>query len=406
MNRVLEKVLAGNLFQKLFKNPFKIADEILSKIVRTIYMQNCKVDNNKIFFSTFNGEYTCNPKAITEEILRRNLPWEIVWLVKRQSQMENVPESIKCVLPYTSEYFTEVASSKVWVSNSVSLTFYKVFKKASQVFFQTWHGSIGLKRFDVKSNKKWCKLARKDAKITNYCLSNSEFEDNLFKDTFWANSEILKYGHARNDILLKDPNDPKIVEIKEKLYSLFNISKGTKIALYAPTFRDDKELSHYDIDYLNLRKVLSEKFCGEWVILTRLHSRLKKLSNELEKSFPDFVINCSNYNDIQDIMLIADVGITDYSSWICDYLLTKKPGFIFATDIGDYNTERGFYYPLNTLPYPIAENNEQLIHNILNFETEGFEDKCQAFLDSKGCMDDGHAAERIVDKLEEIMNGN
>ena len=79
-----------------------------------------------------------------------------------------------------------------------------------------------------------------------------------------------------NDILLKDPSDPKIIEIKEKLLSLFQIPKSAKIALYAPTFRDDKNLSHYDIDYCNLRNALSEKFGGEWVILTRLHSRLKK----------------------------------------------------------------------------------------------------------------------------------
>ena len=65
-------------------------------------------------FTLFNGEYTCNPKAITEEILRRNLPWEIVWLVKRDSQIKNVPDSVKCVLPYAPEYFQEVASSKIW----------------------------------------------------------------------------------------------------------------------------------------------------------------------------------------------------------------------------------------------------------------------------------------------------
>lgn len=407
MNRVLEKILAGQLFQKMFKNPFLIADEILAKIVRKIFMQNCQVNNNKIFFSTFNGEYTCNPKAITEEILRRNLPWEIVWLVKRDSQIENVPEPVKCVLPYTPEYFQEVASSKIWIANSVSLTYYKAYKKTSQIFFQTWHGSVGLKRFDVKSNRRWCKLAKRDAKFTDYCISNSMFEDNLFESTFWKNAEILKYGHARNDILLKDSSNPKIIEIKEKLLKLFQIPKSAKIALYAPTFRDDKNLSHYDIDYCNLRNALSEKFGGKWIILTRLHSRLKNVSShELELTFPDFVINCSEYNDIQDIMLIADVGITDYSSWICDYLLTKKPGFIFATDMQDYNHERGFYYPLNTLPYPIAENNEQLINNILNFKEEGFSDKCQDFLNSKGCIDDGHAAERIVDKLEEIMNKN
>ena len=84
------------------------------------------------------------------------------------------------------------------VANSVSLTFYKAYKKTSQIFFQTWHGSIGLKRFDVKSNRRWCKLAKKDAKITDYCLSNSVFEDDLFNSTSWKHSNVLKYGHARN----------------------------------------------------------------------------------------------------------------------------------------------------------------------------------------------------------------
>lgn len=403
MNRVFQKILAGKLFQKMFKNPFLILDNIISVPVRKHYMKHEQVCDNKILFSTFNSEYTCNPKAITEEIIRRNLPWEIVWLKKGKT--DNVPEQVKCVSPRSAEFYIEAATSKVWVSNSITMTYYGAIKKDNQVLFQTWHGSIGLKRFNVESNKKWVKLARKDAKITDYCISNSTFENDVFRESLWDSSEILQYGHARNDILLKDDSDENIIAIKEKIYSLYNISPDKKIALYAPTFRDDKGLEHYDIDYEALRSALNRRFGGEWIILTRLHSRLKKLSKYLEEQFPDFVINCSHYPDIQEIMLIADVGITDYSSWICDYILTKKPGFIFATDLADYNQERGFYYPLNTLPYPVAENNEQLIQNILNFKSEGFVEKCDEFLKSKGCIDDGHAAERIVDKLEEIMKG-
>lgn len=401
MNRILEKVLAGNLFQKMCKNPYLILDNIISTPIRKHYMKHTSIQNNKIMFSTFNGEYTCNPKAITEEILKRNLPYEIVWL--KSGSTNNIPEQIKCVTPRSSEFYIEAATSKVWISNSITMTFYNAIKKPDQILMQTWHGSIGLKRFDVKSNKKWLKTARKDAKITNYCISNSTFENDVFTESLWDKAEILQYGHARNDILLKDSNDEKIIQIKEKLRALYNISPNIKIALYAPTFRDDKSLAHYDIDYKALREALSKKFGGEWIILTRLHSRLRKLSKYLEKQFPDFVIDVTQYPDIQEIMLLADVGITDYSSWICDYILTKKPGFIFATDLADYNQERGFYYPLNTLPYPIAENNEQLIQNILNFQTDGFNDKCDKFLKSKGCIDDGHAAERIVDKLEQII---
>lgn len=118
---------------------------------------------------------------------------------------------------------------------------------------------------------------------------------------------------------------------------------------------------------------------------------------------PDYVYDVTNYEDIQDLIVISDVGITDYSSWICDFMLTKKPAFLFTTDLKNYYSERGFYYPLETTPFPIAENNAELVDNILNFEMNGYRKSVDQFLKEEGCMDDGLASERIVEKLKEIL---
>lgn len=106
---------------------------------------------------------------------------------------------------------------------------------------------------------------------------------------------------------------------------------------------------------------------------------------------------------MQELIAVTDVAITDYSSWIYDFVLLRKPGFIFATDIGKYNNERGFYYPLEETPFPIAKNNDELIKNILTFENEGYQERVESFLIDKGCYEDGHASERVAELINEIM---
>lgn len=403
MNRVIEKLLAGKLFQKMCKNPYLILDNMITPMFRKLYMANIKV-KNQILFTTSTGNFNCNPKAIAKEIIKRNLPYKLVWVRKKMSDTLYYPSKVEVVTWGSPEFYYAAASSKIWIANSTYLPNKKLYKKKNQYQFQTWHGSLGLKRVEATNDPKWIKLTKIDVKNTDYCISNSTFENEVFKNTFWNNTPILEYGHARNDILLKHEKDDEVIQIKNRIRSLYNIDENKKVALYAPTFRNSQDLEAYQLDYNNLQKVLKSKFGGDWIIITRLHFTLRKKFASIGSDLPDFVIDATHYDDMQDLMLLADVGITDYSSWICDYILTKKPGFIFATDLADYNQERGFYYPLNTLPYPIAENNEQLIKNILNFKSEGFAEKCDEFLKSKGCIDDGHAAERIVDKLEQIMN--
>ena len=102
-------------------------------------------------------------------------------------------------------------------------------------------------------------------------------------------------------------------------------------------------------------------------------------------------------------MLAADIGITDYSSWIFDFILTKKPGFIFAPDLQDYNVERGLMYPLESTPFPIARKNNELFSNINAFDNTEYQIKVDEFLQEKGCIEDGNAARRVINLIQKEM---
>ena len=239
--------------------------------------------------------------------------------------------------------------------------------------------------------------------MTDYCISNSSVENAVDADTFWKNVKILELGHARNDILC-EADDDRSSAIREKVYRTFGLKEDTRICLYAPTFRDDGDLRPYQIDYEKLESALQTRFGGSWVVMTRFHFRLREKIKGYE--YGNNIINASGYADIQELLTCTDVGITDYSSWICDYMLTRRPGFLFATDMAEYEKkDREFFYSLDSMPFPLASDNDQLIENILNFDNENFVKKCDAFLEDKGCIDDGHASERIVNAVEKIMAG-
>jgi CDP-glycerol glycerophosphotransferase len=115
------------------------------------------------------------------------------------------------------------------------------------------------------------------------------------------------------------------------------------------------------------------------------------------------VVDVTDYDDMQELISMADIAITDYSSWIYDFVLQRSPGFIFVTDIDLYDNERGFCYPLKSTPFPIATNNAQLKANILAFEDAPYQQKVEAFLQDKGCMEDGRACERTVNTVLAMM---
>lgn len=191
-------------------------------------------------------------------------------------------------------------------------------------------------------------------------------------------------------------------EIKEKVYHKLKIEKECKLILYAPTFRKDENLSVYDIKFEKLRTILNEKFLGEFKVLIRLHPRIKHLSKRLVE-FNENIIDVSIYDDMQELIIASDVFITDYSSGIFDFALMKKPGFLYATDIDEYKKERGLYYDLNILPFPLATNNKELEKNILQFDEERYNKELLEYFKSVGLKESGVAKEKIVQIIREQM---
>ena len=407
MNVIKKKIhnafIEGNLISKSFKYLFNFFIlDIFRKISWNILIKQKKIVKNKIIFITFQGNYTCNPKYITEQLINENTNCKIVWSINDYSLKDQFPKDIKLVKINSFSFLNELADSSIIVMNSIG--FYDNFPlpiRKKQIIIQTWHGSLGIKRFTGDNIRKyWKKTGIKNGLRTNYCISNSNFEDMVYRTTFWSESEYLKYGHPRNDILFLTDNESK-EKIKSKILSFYKITGNPNIILYAPTFRDIRNISCYNLNYDMLLDAVKKRFKYEnCVVFTRFHNSEINLSNivNLNKT-----INVTEYPDIQELLFIADIAITDYSSWIYDFILMEKPGFIYAEDIKDYNTERGFYYSLESTPFPISSNNNELYNNIIDFNEELYNKKRKEFLIDKGCIEDGNASIRTAQKIKELM---
>lgn len=369
-------------------------------------MNSNPVEKGRILFFPFQDDYTCNPKYISEEILRNKLPWRQVWVTLKKSEklIETLPDEIKIVQFNTKEYYNELSRAQIWIDNAFNFPKGFLNKKQDQLYIQTMHGSLGLKKIgpDVVDDVKRNARGFLSASLTDICISNSSFETMVYKTSFWEKNQIVELGHARNDIFFLE--DSEIAKIKNKVLQYFGLESNIHMALYAPTFRKNKESSTFEaIDFAKLKDALEERFGNKWIILNRAHHSNIKKSNI---SKLPYVQNANDYPDIQELMIAIDLGITDYSSWICDYVLTYKPGFLYTPDLDLYDDNRGFYYPLQETPFPICCNNDELVNKILSFDENEYKTATDKFLAARGCIDDGHASERIVQMLMEVIENN
>ena len=362
------------------------------------------VVENRIAIMTNTSRYTCNPKYIYEELIRQDPGYDITWVVKGDSPTDEYPEGTKIVRHNTEEGLRAVYSAKIWLDNGVAFSNY-YDKKENQIHLQTMHGSLGIKRIDnaVASRnargEHGQKVVERESNNTNYVITNSSFEESVFRKAFWTNTPMIRLGHARTDILFSR-DEEKISSIRKDLNKRYGVPEDKKILLYGPTHRKGVKAEDLELDYPLLLNELGEKFGGEFVALLRLHDRTKNM--ELESLNYDSVYDVSDYPDMQEIMLVSDVGITDYSSWIFDYVLMRRPGFLYAADIDRYNNRTGLAYPMEEAPFPVAYRLEKLHKRIKEFDMDKFKNDVERFLEEKESVDCGHSARDIVNWIQEI----
>ena len=370
------------------------------------------VNEKVVLFESFMGrKYVDSPKAMYEYMLKSKeyKDFEFVWFFKNPDDYKHIAKNKRTkVVKYGSKaYYKYYATSKYWVTNSrVPDT---IVKKKNQVYIQCWHGTP-LKKLgfdiEVKGGNAMNSLKdirykyQVDSKKYSYMVSPSAFCSEKFISAFNLKAVgkediVIEKGYPRNDFLV-NYTKKDIDRVKKAL----KLPKDKKIILYAPTWRDNQHTSgvgytyktEVDFDYLR------EQLGDEYIILFRAHYFVAN-SFDFEK-YKGFVYNVSEYDDINELYILGDILITDYSSVFFDYSILKRPIIFYMYDLEEYkHTLRDFYIELDELPGPIIEKEKELIKAIKGMNKFKYDKKYKAFNDKYTYLDDGKAAERVVKEL-------
>lgn len=380
----------------------EISTKIFLVIIFMISNKFRPVKPNKIICRSYNNNVvSCNPKYISKYILE-NLPrdsYEIVWIVSDLDTIESgALPGVRFVRFSTIKYAFEMSNAKFIIYNK--RMDFMVPKRKNQVYVQMWHSSARLKKIEGDASKNlsryYLDLAKKDSKKIDLMVSGSRHSTDIYRRAFWYNGEILNIGTPRNDMLIKHSVEEQKA-IKEKL----GIPISEKIILYVPTFRTNYKFDYSLFEGKKVEKALKTKFSGEWNVLKRYHPNLYK-----EKFFKDEtknVRNVSSYYDIQELLLVADCIITDYSSVMFDYCLTLRPIFLFVPDIDTYFVEdREFYFKIEEIPFTINKSMEELVSSIHKYDDSSYKSKVKSFLNRIGSFEDGMACERFINYIERL----
>ncbi|MGC3953763.1 MAG: CDP-glycerol glycerophosphotransferase family protein [Propionicimonas sp.] len=341
-----------------------------------------------IYFETF-GERaaTCNPYALDREIARRFPEIPRYWGVLDRSVA--VPEGAIPVLKGTKAWWDARFTCRYVIINEWIRQKFK--HQPFQVVLQTWHGSmfkrIGADRPNfTKDSQLWLDMEKSKWDIL---LSQNEHSTAILRSAYDWDKPIWTEGYPRNDILVTGDRAP----IRE----LLGIRPDQTAILYAPTWRDDHE--EVLVDFLDLPE-MARLLGDEYVILLRGHSRTLRAGDNVR--VPG-VIDVTSYPHTADIFLAADVMITDYSSVMFDFSVTGRPMIFFTPDLDKYrDMTRGVYFDLEELaPGPVAFTQAEVMTAIRNLaeDVPRYAERYAAWRERFNAHDDGHVAERVVDRL-------
>lgn len=373
-----------------------IYKKIMKFSVKAFYYLPIK-KNSIVILRDWGLGYGCNPKYLSEYIIKNQLPFSITWVLNYIDP--KMPATI------SQKRLSRIGSVYAFSRAQVVITTFEyelpVVKKKNQLFVFIPHGQAGAKPcFDeIPLSEGYRKKAMKYAAIQDLYVASSEYQAKDFVEYYWCKCEILRSGYPRNDIYFHN-NNALIAKIRKSL----DVPDGYKIAFYAPTFRDNGNTDAYSLELPRMIKTLEEKTGSKWQILVKLHPNLRYWYSKPMITFSDVVKDVTGFPDIQELFLISDLVVTDYSSTMFDFSLTRKPVFLFATDIDEFIKMRGLKDMFFKTPFPICRNNEELVQAINNFNNEEYQKRLTSFYDVYKPFDDGHACQRIMDRITEYAS--
>lgn len=343
-----------------------------------------------ILFESFQGKVIGdNPFAIFTEVQSRKPNFELIFTV---SSATKAPDGARGVKHGSIAWLMALATSRVLVNNTNFPGFFK--KRTGQLYIQTWHGTplkrLGRDILDVVPTGSYLKMMDREASYWDYLISPSEYCTELFPGTFGYSGKILETGYPRNDILVNRVKDRDLIR-----ESLGITDPRQLVVLYAPTWRDYQRTATGNWKPVNF---LSESLGDQITVLFRGHTNTHQAHSH---SVAKGAIDVTNYKNVAELYLAADVLITDYSSSMFDFSVTGKPMIFLAPDFDDYVSKRGFYFDFEQLaPGPILRDDSKLGETLENIESlkVQYAERYQAWQRKFNALEDGTASKKVVDQ--------
>ncbi len=388
----------GSFLGWVFKRFNKSFRNFISLLIRLIH----PVEKGRVVCWAYNfKQYSCNPRYLSEYLLEHYpKDFDIYWIVRRKVKISGFDKRIKFVRFRSWKYHLVVNTAEFLITNSRTDP-YEIFwaKRPMQKYLMLWHGGVALKKIEKDAGKKlgfgYIQKAKIDSKIADLMISGNRNQSELIRNSFDYHGEILEHGYPRNDIFFQNEIHK---EIKKRVFQDYNIPFNNKIVIYAPTFRRNFSIEPYKLNWSRLVTEFENFFNGANVsIFLRLHPNLINKVNIKSLINSDAIIDMTLYHDMNELLSISDVLITDYSSSMFDFSMLHNPCFLYAPDISEYNKERGTYFDLRTLPFPLSESEDELVKSIKNFDQAKYKQDLDVFYNETiGLFEKGKASENIA----------
>lgn len=355
--KYIEHLLKHNrFFQRVYIVVFSALFRFLGIFVKT--------NPKQVLFQSLKGKnYGDSPRVIFEAMKTDPFfkGYTYVWAFDKPDQFE--VEGAKKVRLNSLAYFLTALGSGIWIAN-VNIERGLQFKKRHTIYLNTWHGCGPLKKDgNSQGNRKDYNFSK-----TDIVCAGSDWQKSFFMDAMKAQeSSIIRCGMPRNDALYHCTAE-EVQELKER----YHLPENKKVILYAPTWRENED----GTIPLHL-KLWKEILADDYVLLFRAHHLTCEAMGIV---FDDFVRDYSGAYDVNDLMKMSDILISDYSSIVADYAILERPILLYAYDYEAYLRTRGLYKRLEDLiPGSVFEHEEDLISQIKNMDVEDNVRKVCAF---------------------------
>lgn len=380
------------------KTSIKTVERLCLKyMVKTVYTASSVMPVKKrVVFATHRTTEICdNFKFIYEEMKSQELDYEYKFLLKR---MQKGTKNRILYLLHLLKATHYLATSSRFIVDDFYFPVYVINPRKGTKIIQVWHACGAFKKFgysildkEYGADNAYVKLIPIHKNYSCVLVSAPEVKKYYAEAFNMGEDNIKTIGIPRTDIFF---NERMKEEAVKKVYDKFPELKGKKLILYAPTFRGATSSTIKGSIPFDIKEVASS-LDKDTYLGFKMHPLVQEALG-VEK-IPN-VIDLSSYPEINELLLITDCLITDYSSTIFEYSLLEKPMILYAHDREQYIKERDFYYEYEELvPGPIVETTEGLI-TVLNSK-EFDMDKIRAFKHKFFNTADGEASKRFVEEI-------